>query len=115
MVKTRTLRKRRTFSARPRSSRRKRGDKLFEISLRDDVGITTLNAAEQLKDIKLIGTAVMQCLIANDPNGAMEAIESHLEALNKSKFLKEAGVPRSTMYKLLKMKNPTIRTLAKIM
>ena len=45
----------------------------------------------------------------------MEAIETHLEAMNKSAFFKEAGVPRSTMYKLFKMKNPTIKTLAKIM
>ncbi len=57
----------------------------------------------------------MECLIENDPEGVMEVIETHLEALNKSSFLKEAGIPRSTMYKLFKTKNPTIKTLAKIM
>lgn len=51
----------------------------------------------------------------NDPEGVMEIIEAHLYALNKSKFLKEANVPRSTMYQLLQRKNPTIKTLAKIM
>lgn len=56
----------------------------------------------------------MECLIANDADGVMEIIEGYLEALNKSQFLKDAGVPRSTAYQLFKRKNPTIRTLAKI-
>lgn len=107
-------RKRRVFSSKPRASRKRR-DESFEISLRDDAGITTFSPTAKLKDIKLIGTAIMECLIENDPQGAMEAIETHLEAMNKSKFLKEAGVPRSTMYKMLKMKNPTIKTLAKVL
>ncbi len=83
--------------------------------MRDDVGITAFDPVETLGDIKLIGAAIMECLIDNDPDGVMEVVESHLEAINKSKFLKEAGVPRSTMYNLMKMKNPTIKTLAKIM
>ncbi len=88
-------------------------DKNFsEISLRED--IKPFNAAEKLVDIKLIGTAIMQCLIENDPAGFIEVIEGHLEALNVSNFSKKAGVPRSTIYKLLKNKNPTIQTLAKI-
>ncbi len=51
-------------------------------------------------------------LILND---VMEIIEDYLYALNKSNFLKKADIPRSTMYQLLKRKNPTIKTLAKIM
>ncbi len=115
MVKTKLLRKRRIFSSKPLISLKKRNNKAFEISLRDSVGITSFSPTEKLRDIKLIGAAIMECLIENDPKGAMEAIETHLEAMNKSAFLKEAGVPRSTMYKLFKMKNPTIKTLAKIM
>lgn len=114
MVKTRMLRRRKIFSSKPRIFRRKRRGESFEISLRNDVGITAFSPTEKLKDIKLIGAAIMECLINNDPKGIMEAIETHLEAINKSKFLKEAGIPRSTMYKSMKMKNPTIKTLAKI-
>ena len=77
--------------------------------------VMTFSPTEKLRDVKLIGAAIMECLIENDPAGVMEMIESHLEAINKTKFLKDAGIPRSTMYKLLKMKNPTIKTLAKIM
>jgi predicted transcriptional regulator len=83
--------------------------------LRDNVGITAFSPTKKLKDIKLIGAAIMECLIENDPNGAMEAIKTHLEAMNKSAFLEEADIPRSTMYKLFKTKNLTIKTLAKIM
>lgn len=85
------------------------------VAMRDDVGIAPFNAAEKLADIKLIGAAIVECMIENNPEGVMEVVESHLEAVNKSKFLKKAGVPRSTMYKVLKMKNPTIKTLSKIM
>ena len=101
--------------SKPRIPRKKGTTKSFEITLRDDVGIREFSPTEKLRDIKLIGAAVMECLIDNDPAGAIEAIETHLEAINKSKFLKEAGIPRSTMYKLFTMKNPTIKTLAKIL
>lgn len=85
-----------------------------DLEIREDAGVTEVGPVENLLDLNLIGSAIMQCLIENDPEGVMEIIESHLYALNKSKFLREAKVPRSTMYQLLKRKNPTIKTLAKI-
>ncbi len=83
--------------------------------LKEDANVTELDPIQNLLDPDLIGSAIMQCLIENDPDGVMEIIEGHLYALNKSKFLRDADVPRSTMYQLLKRKNPTIKTLAKIM
>jgi len=85
-----------------------------EITLREDANITEVDPIANLLDPNLIGSAIMQCLIQNDPEGVMDIIEDHLYALNKSKFLGEADVPRSTMYQLLKRKNPTIKTLAKV-
>ena len=85
------------------------------VQIREDMGITEVDPVVNLLDPDLIGSAIMQCLIENDPEGVMEIIESHLYALNKSKFLREANVPRSTMYQLLQRRNPTIKTLAKIM
>lgn len=61
-----------------------------------------------------IGSAIMECLINNDPEGIVELLEIYLENQNKVKFLKDASVARSTVYQLLKHKNPTIKTLAKI-
>ena len=85
------------------------------VILREDANITEVDPIANLLNPDLIGSAIMQCLIENDPEGVMEIIEDHLYALNKSKFLRDAAVPRSTMYQLLKRKNPTIKTLAKIM
>jgi DNA-binding phage protein len=90
-------------------------NKPAKTALRKDANITEVNPIANLLDPDLIGSAIMQCLIENDPEGVMEIIEDHLYALNKSKFLRDADVPRSTMYQLLKRKNPTIKTLAKIM
>ncbi len=92
-----------------------RTEEAAKVTLREDVNITEVDPIASLLDPDLIGSAIMQCLIENDPEGVMEIIEDHLYALNKSKFLREADVPRSTMYQLLKRKNPTIKTLAKIM
>lgn len=92
-----------------------KGKQKTDVEIREDIGITEVDPVANLLDPDLIGSAIMQCLIENDPEGVMEIIESHLYALNKSKFLREAKVPRSTMYQLLQRKNPTIKTLAKIM
>jgi hypothetical protein len=72
MVKTKPLRKRKI-------SLRKRSNDAFNITLRDDIGITFYSPTEKLKDIKLIGAAIIECLVENNPDGAMDAIETHLE------------------------------------
>lgn len=116
-VKTST-KQRPSTSKSPRAKRRTTNMKAKEaanVTLRKDANITEVDPIANLLDPDLIGSAIMQCLIENDPEGVMEIIEDHLYALNKSKFLREANVPRSTMYQLLKRKNPTIKTLAKIM
>lgn len=119
MDKVKTSPKRRPSTSKSlRTKRRMTNVRTKEVSnvvLREDVNITEVDPIANLLDPDLIGSAIMQCLIENDPEGVMEIIEDHLYALNKSKFLREADVPRSTMYQLLKRKNPTIKTLAKIM
>lgn len=119
MDKVKTSPKQRPSISKPlRTKRHKatmRTKETAKITLREDANITEVDPIANLLDPDLIGSAIMQCLIENDPEGVMEIIEDHLYALNKSKFLREADVPRSTMYQLLKRKNPTIKTLAKIM
>jgi len=61
-----------------------------------------------------IGAAIMECLLNNDPDGIVELLSIYLQEHNKVEFLKEAHVSRSTVYQALKHKNPTIKTLAKI-
>jgi len=61
-----------------------------------------------------IGAAIMECLLNNDPEGIVELLKIYLEEHNTVELLKEAHVPRSTAYQAFRHKNPTIRTLAKI-
>jgi DNA-binding phage protein len=119
MDKVKTSPKRRPSTSKSLRAKRRttnmRKKEAANVTLREDANITEVDPIANLLDPDLIGSAIMQCLIENDPEGVMEIIEDHLYALNKSKFLREADVPRSTMYQLLKRKNPTIKTLAKIM
>lgn len=68
----------------------------------------------ELRDENFIGKAILECLINNDPEGVMEVIGIYLGALEKNQLVKNAHVPKSTLYHSLKSKNPTIKTLAKI-
>ena len=61
-----------------------------------------------------IGAAIMECLLNNDPEGIVELLTIYLEEHNKVELLKKAQVSRSTVYQAFKHKNPTIKTLAKI-
>ncbi len=119
MDKVKTSQKRRLSTSkllRPkRNTTNMRTKEASKTTIREDANITEMNPVANLLDPDLIGSAIMQCLIENDPEGVMEIIEDHLYALNKSKFLKDADLPRSTLYQSLKRKNPTIKTLAKIM
>lgn len=57
----------------------------------------------------------MECLQNNDPEGVIEVISIHLKALNQVKEATQPELPRSTVYhSLYKSKNPTIKTLAKL-
>jgi DNA-binding phage protein len=69
---------------------------------------------QELLNGDFIAKAVWECLKNNDPEGVMEVIEIHLEIVNKVKAAKEKDLSRSTMYNAFKGKNPTVKTLAKL-
>jgi len=62
-----------------------------------------------------IEKAIVECLENNDSEGVMEVISIYLEEINKSKMPESNQLHRQTIYSALKHKNPTIKTLAKIM
>ena len=70
--------------------------------------------SKELTNETFIAQAMWECLKNNDTAGVIEVIEAHLEAINKVKATKKAALARSTMYNALKGKNPTLKTLAKI-
>ena len=83
--------------------------------LRDDANLTEYDPIKNLLDTKKMGAAIMECLIENDTEGALEILEGYLYAVGRTQFLKEANIPRSTAYNVFKRRNPTIKTIAKIM
>jgi DNA-binding phage protein len=103
MAKAKTLIRRKKSSANTSKLRLKKGVKLAKH-----------NPFKTLLDEKLIAQAFWECLKENDPEGAMEIINAHLKALNKVQFAKESEVPRSTVYNCMKSKNPTLKTVAKL-
>ncbi len=86
-----------------------------KLRLEDFDSIERLNPVKELADPEQTALAVFECLMNNDPDGAMEMIEMYLEAVNKASLIRKVDLPKSTMYSALKHRNPTIRTLAKIM
>lgn len=104
MDKTRTSKKQQTYS-----------ETLRGIDLTKIPGIRRANPLKHLTDPKLTGLSILECLLNNDPEGVMEMIEIYLHAVNKKKLLKKTKMPKSTMYSALKHRNPTIKTLCKIM
>lgn len=85
-----------------------------KLRLKKGVKLAKHDPFKALLDEKLIAQAFWECLKENDPEGAMEVISAHLNALNKVHLAKEAEMPRSTLYHSLKSKNPTIKTVAKL-
>lgn len=120
MDKKRTSIKRKNSLSRKHRSAQK-GNKMSkkqqttEFSIKEDAGLKEYDPVKNLLDINKMGAAIMQCFIENDTEGVLEIVENYLYAVNKTQFLKEANVPRSTMYNFFKRRNPTIKTLAKIM
>lgn len=90
-------------------------EKLAKVTLDKVKGLKRSNPLKELSDSNQTAMAVFECLLNNDPEGAMEMIELYLEALNKSKLRREVNLHKSTMYSALKHRNPTMKTLAKIM
>lgn len=83
--------------------------------LREDANLKEYDPIKNLLDPEKLGAAVMQCLMENDTDGALEIMESYLYAVGKTQFLKDAKISRSTAYNVFKRKNPTLKTIAKMM
>src|SRR5271166_6061372 len=82
--------------------------------LKSRKGIRIHHPETTLKNEKLVSEGILECLKENDTEALMEIIEGYLSALNRSKFSKESKIPRRTLYHTLRKRNPTIKTLAKI-
>jgi len=85
-----------------------------KLKLKRGVKTKRLHPTKALANEKLISRAIWECLKNNDPEGVIEMLEAHFEAVNKLRFSKETEIPRATLYHFLSSKNPTLKTLAKV-
>ncbi len=84
------------------------------MKLKRGSGVRESNPTEEILDEELVGHAIWECLKNGDSEGVVEVIQIYLEAANKTELAKESEMARSTMYYTLKSKNPTIKTLARL-
>ena len=87
----------------------------IKLKLGDFDAVKRIHPLKDLADPNQTAAAVFECLTNNDPEGAMEMIEIYLEAINKTTLMRKTHLPKSTMYSAFRHRNPTIKTLAKIM
>lgn len=85
-----------------------------KLRLKKGVKLAKHDPFKTLLNEKVIAQAFWECLKENDPEGAMEIINAHMNALNKAVLAKKADIPRSTIYHSIKSKNPTLKTVAKL-
>ena len=86
-----------------------------KINLDKIKSLTRTQPLKELIDPQQTALAILECLQNNDPEGVMEMITIYLDALNKTRLRHKTKLSKSTMYSALKHRNPTIKTLAKIM
>lgn len=98
------------------SKRRQRSlEKLEKIDPDKIKKLSKVDPLKELSDPQQTALAILECLQNNDPEGVMEMIAIYLDAVNKTRLRKKTKLPKSTMYSALKHRNPTVKTLAKIM
>ncbi len=89
--------------------------KTSSLHLKPTADVTVWNPHKTILNTNFIGKAIVECLLSNDPEGAMEVIDIYLEALTTVKKPARTKISQEVPYHSLKGKNPTIRTLAKLM
>jgi DNA-binding phage protein len=107
MVKARTFTRRKTFSKNTQRKKQLRG-------IKPGMGVDVYDPAKALLDENLLGRAIWDCLKNDDPEGVIEVIKIHLDAYNKTQLASHAELPKTTLYHSFKNKNPTLKTLAKL-
>ena len=82
--------------------------------LKPDAKVIPHDPVKRLLDKRFIAEVILECMQNNDFEGIIEIIETHLEIVNKVKAMQKNSLPKSTMYNALKSKNPTLKTLSKM-
>ena len=101
-------------SRRQKTSSKKIQIKPKALRIKRSANVDLYDPTEALLNEEKIGRAIWECLKEGDSEGVIEVIQVHLKAVNKTRLAKEVHLSKTTMYHALRSKNPTIKTLAKL-
>lgn len=96
-----------------KTSRKRKGSSP-NVSGYDLTGCRVWSPTKEILNVDNLAKAIVECLLNDDPDGVMEVIKIYLETVNRVQIAKKSKLSRATLYKALKHKNPTIKTLAKL-
>ncbi len=89
--------------------------KKSKLKIKKNAEVVAFSPTRELLNENFLGRAIIECLKNNDPEGVIEIISTYLETINKMQSAQQVSLSRSTLYHSLKGKNPTLKTLAKLM
>jgi len=85
------------------------------VKLKNIKGLSRINTREILMDKAFISEALWQSLVLGDVDGFKEILKGYLEFINKEKLVKETGLSRRTLYRMLSSDgNPSLENISKI-
>jgi DNA-binding phage protein len=76
--------------------------------------LSKFSSSDYLLDESFVGKAMLECLLDNDAEGVIDLLNAHYRARSRL-TASNSGLASSTFYHLLKSKNPTLKTLARLM
>ncbi len=76
--------------------------------------LTKFSTADYLGDENFVAKVMLECLLDNDPEGVVDILNSFYRARSRL-VVADSGLASSTFYHVLKTKNPTLKTLARLM
>ncbi|MGI9549116.1 MAG: DNA-binding protein [Bdellovibrionales bacterium] len=94
----------------------KKKQRLSLKKLKSKKDIEPFHASKKLKDKKHVKAVLFDCLSNGDTEIFKEVLRTHLELVNKDKFIKKIKMSKTTFYRTLsKNSNPTLKNVSKIM
>ena len=79
------------------------------------VGVKRWDPKKRLLNKRSILEAVTECLLEGDAEGAWEMVQTYLKAVNRAELARDSHVSRSTVEHCLQHKNPTMKTVFKLL
>jgi len=85
------------------------------VKLKKNVKLLDDDSFETLQDPQKVQEGLLACIRDNDMDAFREILGTHLELINISVFSEKTGIPRQTIYRMLKPdSNPTMNTVSTV-